>query len=150
MRTGMWDRIRSWWRPLSRGRARWTSSGGVVFNRRGEVALVKQHGRRAGLRWTFPKGKVDAGESVQEAAVREVREESGLRARITAYLGAYEGERAIVHYFVMVLEGDDRVHDGETVEVCFAAPGRARKLLRSRRDRAVLKRALDHQLGLTD
>jgi len=150
MPTGLWDRIRAWWQPPTSGATGWTSSGGVVFNRRGEVALVRQYGRRAGLRWTFPKGKVDDGESVQEAALREVHEESGLRARIIAYLGAYEGERATVHYFAMELVKDDGEHDGETEEVRFASPARARKLLRSRRDRSVLKRALDYQLGLLE
>lgn len=55
------------------------SAGGIVIKRYGgniKVLLIKDsYGR-----WTWPKGKIDKGESVAEAAIREVREETGLRS----------------------------------------------------------------------
>ena len=49
------------------------ASGGVLFNDEGEVLLIKRLGK-----WDLPKGKMDAGESTAEAALREVTEECGL------------------------------------------------------------------------
>src|SRR5262249_35145752 len=126
----------------------WESAGGIVFSRKGHIALVKQRARRGGLRWTFPKGRVDPGETREQAAVREVREESGLRVRLGAYIGAWETSRNVIHYYVMDLVRSGGVFDHETFEVRFVPATRARKLLSSKRDRAVLKRALDVVLGL--
>lgn len=50
------------------------AAGGVVENEKGELLLIyrKKH-------WDLPKGKLDEGESIEECAVREVEEETGLR-----------------------------------------------------------------------
>ena len=64
--------------------------------------------------WSFPKGKADPGESIEETALREVREETGIDARIIDQLPAvryiYEGternpRRKIVYYFLMEPSG---------------------------------------------
>ena len=144
-------RLRSLWRKASSigSGKKWVSAGGVVVGRRrGSIAIVKQRARRGHLRWTFPKGRVDPGESIQEAALREVYEESGLRARIVCHLGVYESPRNVIHYFLMDLVRIEGEHDDETIELRFATARDARKLLRSRRDRSVLQRALDALLGL--
>lgn len=62
------------------------SCGGVVFNR-GKVLLLykNQNGRYIG--WVLPKGAVEEGESHKEAALREVKEETGISARIVRYIG---------------------------------------------------------------
>lgn len=49
------------------------AAGGVVFNEEGSVLLIFRRGY-----WDLPKGKVDRGESIEAAALREVREETGL------------------------------------------------------------------------
>lgn len=125
----------------ARGKA--TSAGGVVLDRRGRVALVRQPDRDGDLRWTLPKGRVDPGETLEEAALREVLEESGVHARITAYIGVHEGKRSFIHYFRMVMtrvagEPDPR----ETVAMRFVPLARARELVRSARDRQVLALAV--------
>lgn len=59
-------------------------AGGIVFNQDREVLVIRnQIGKN-----TFPKGRIEAGESLSQAALREIREESGLtRVRIVRYLG---------------------------------------------------------------
>jgi 8-oxo-dGTP pyrophosphatase MutT (NUDIX family) len=49
------------------------AAGGLVFNSRGEVLMIKRNGR-----WDLPKGKLDEGETIEEAALREVEEECGI------------------------------------------------------------------------
>lgn len=67
------------------------SAGGVVARRRPdgewEVLLIATH---EGARWSLPKGHVEAGESEEDAAVREVREETGVTAEILAPLDTIE------------------------------------------------------------
>jgi len=121
---------------------RWISAGGVVFDRKGRIALVKQLDRTLRSRWTLPKGRLDAGESLEQAALREVYEESGLRARVAGYLGCHDGRRKRIHYFAMLLTADEGEHDDETEKVRFVKPAKARRLVRSQRDRAVLGWAL--------
>lgn len=120
----------------------WRSAGGVVVNDKGEIALIHQ---RKG--WTLPKGRLDPGEAIHQAARREVHEETGLRARIIGYLGVVEGLRHVTHYFLMALERDDGEHDDEVDEVRFFKPSKARRALHSRSDRLVLRRAVDLQEG---
>jgi 8-oxo-dGTP pyrophosphatase MutT (NUDIX family) len=128
--------------------AKWTSAGGIVFRKNGYIALVKQRARRGGLRWTFPKGRVDRGETIVQAAMREVREESGLHVRVGEHIGVWETSRSVIHYFVMDYVRKHGPFDEETFEVRFVEVTRARRLLSSKRDRQVLVRALDIRLGV--
>jgi 8-oxo-dGTP pyrophosphatase MutT (NUDIX family) len=114
------------------------SAGGVVFDSAGRVALVLQRNRAGRLRWTLPKGRLDDGETPLAAARREVGEETGLFVRVVAELGIYVGKRRSVHYFHMVVVRDHGEFDDETEERRFVTLGRARRMVRSRRDRVVL------------
>lgn len=58
------------------------SCGGVVMNK-GRVLLLKKFGGD----WVLPKGRIEPGESKEEAALREVREETGAIAEIRKYIG---------------------------------------------------------------
>ena len=124
-------------------RGKWTSAGGVVWDERDRIGLVLQPDRSGEARWTLPKGRLDPGESLEEAAAREVLEETGLRTRVVGYLGVHEGKRSFVHYFQMRVVRYERAPDPlETLEVRFVTVARARELLRSARDRRVLQSAL--------
>jgi 8-oxo-dGTP pyrophosphatase MutT (NUDIX family) len=91
---------------------RQTSAGGVLV-RRGEsgdeVLLASRRTRRGDLVWGLPKGLVERGESPEETAVREVREETGYHGRVRDRLGdvsywfVWEGTRIrkTVHFFLM-------------------------------------------------
>jgi 8-oxo-dGTP pyrophosphatase MutT (NUDIX family) len=67
------------------------SAGGLVYRRRGgEVTVVlagRRHPQSGALVWTIPKGHIEPGESSKTAAVREVREETGLEAEVEQPLG---------------------------------------------------------------
>jgi len=118
------------------------AAGGVVI-RDGLVALVH---RPRYDDWTLPKGKLDAGESFQEAAIREIDEETGLRTRLVRELPAvyYEvrGRPKVVRYWLMEVESDPGfVPNDEVDELRWLEPAAARSLLSYDRDRDVLMAA---------
>ena len=64
-------------------------AAGVVFSYDGGVLLVQRAIHPSYGKWVFPGGYVDRGETLESAALREVREESGLVVRLTRLLGVY-------------------------------------------------------------
>ena len=115
------------------------AAGGVVA-RDGRVAVVH---RPRYDDWTLPKGKLDPGESFEDAALREVDEETGLRARLVRELPAvsYEvrGRPKVVRYWLMEVESDRGfVASDEIDELRWLEPAQARALLTYDRDRDVL------------
>jgi len=87
-----------------------THGGGVVFRLASEgprYLLVEARGTRE--RWVFPKGHVEDGETAAVAALREVTEEAGVRARPIQRLRRVEqkkdGERILIAYFLMAYSG---------------------------------------------
>ena len=96
--------------------------------------------------WTLPKGKLDPGESFEEAALREVEEETGLRCRLLTELPAtyYEayGRPKVVRYWLMEPEADAPfTPNDETDELRWLTPQEALSLLSYDRDRDVLAAA---------
>lgn len=96
-----------------------THSGGVVYRERdGQIEFLLVTARRAPTDWVLPKGHIDPGESAEEAAVREVVEETGVTARITQFLDVSEqtvrGERQRVAMFLMVAESEGPSSEGRT------------------------------------
>jgi len=104
------------------------SSGGIVYRRRRglvEVALIRNRDR-----WCLPKGHVEEGERLQETALREVKEETGLEGRVTVKIGditywytnrTKKGEtirifKRVYFYLIRYLRGDVRRHDQEVEE----------------------------------
>ena len=62
---------------------------GVLTEIDGKVVMIRRNLEPGIGKWTFPAGFVDRGESVEEAAVRETEEESGLKVRLDGLLGVY-------------------------------------------------------------
>ena len=120
------------------------ASGGLVWRRgdRGlEVALVH---RPKYDDWTFPKGKLDPGEGWEEAALREVQEETGLRCRLGHELpsAAYtdpKGRAKVVRYWLMEPLDGSFSPSNEVDEMCWLPAGEARDVLTYEHDRALLR-----------
>ena len=114
------------------------AAGGVV-TRDGRIALIH---RPKYDDWTLPKGKLDRGEGFEEAALREVEEETGLRCRLLRELPSAryldpKGRRKVVRYWHMeAIDGEFAPND-EADELRWADPDDAGKLLTHERDREV-------------
>ncbi|MDO8573944.1 MAG: NUDIX domain-containing protein [Candidatus Daviesbacteria bacterium] len=125
------------------------SAGGIVLNNKGQV-LVTQHSRNK--HWSFPKGLIDPGQTTEEAALREVREEGGVEAEITGKVGyskyvyTFNDEKIfkIVTYFLMkYVSGDIADHDWEVSDIGWYKPEDALKRLSFSQDKQLLKKALE-------
>ena len=132
------------------------SAGGVVYRRRGrrvEVALISVGEQR---RWQLPKGLVGRGESPEEAALREVREETGLGCEVEGALEKVEywyfskgGARRVrfhkfVHFYLMrYVSGDVSGHDDEVNEARWVESGAAAGMLAFKGERKALAEALE-------
>ncbi len=84
------------------------SCGGVVIFK-GKILLLYKNFRNRYEGWVLPKGTIEKGETYQETALREVKEETGVNARINEYVGKSEYSFSIpgdvvekeVHWFLM-------------------------------------------------
>jgi len=94
------------------------AAGGIVarFVGSGRVELACIY-REARGDWTFPKGKLDAGETFEQAAIREVLEETGMTCRVDRFVGTTnythrKGKPKIVAYYLMsMIDGEFTPND---------------------------------------
>lgn len=97
---------------------------GVVVEKEGRIVLAKRGHEPNYGRWSFPSGYVDAGEKLEDAARREVLEETGLRVRIRKLLGVYsqKGERTIFVAYAGQAIGGEMEAGEECLEVAAFLP----------------------------
>ena len=129
------------------------SAGGVVYRRGEEGIEVVLVGRRRERLWALPKGKPDGNEEPEETALREVREETGLEARIEQPLGdvAYwytgaDGQRVhktVTYYLMQPVGGDVADHDHEFDDVAWVHLSEAERLLTHRNQLHILRRVAE-------
>lgn len=115
-----------------------------------EVLLAARRTRRGEVVWGLPKGLVEQGESFEETAVREVREETGFEGAITAPLGSvsywfvWEGTRInkTVHFFLMELTGGDAAfRDMEMEDVDWFPLATAAESIAFNSEREIIQKA---------
>lgn len=122
--------------PLNRGHVvieEPTHSGGVVVRDDGPVRrFLLVTARRQPGQWVFPKGHIETGESVEEAAMREVLEEAGVEAIVVSPLGSteYKTARELVRaqFFLMRYVSEERPGEGRR-RAWFTAAEAQRALL---------------------
>jgi 8-oxo-dGTP pyrophosphatase MutT (NUDIX family) len=119
------------------------AAGGVVWRGNGRgVEVLVVHRPKYGD-WTFPKGKLDPGETHEQAALREVEEETRLRCRLGVELAATsyddrKGRPKQVRYWAMTVEAGDFQPTDEVDRVQWLRPEDAAGVLSYERDLEVL------------
>ncbi len=126
------------------------SAGGVVFrkneNGQPEILLI-----RVKTRWSFPKGNIERGEPKDQAALREVKEETGVDAKILDYLGEVDYwynigltkiHKFVYYYLMEYLYGDVVPQKEEIDEAKFMSIAEAEKSLSYSTDKEILDRAI--------
>ncbi len=119
------------------------AAGGLLVRRRGnglQIALVH---RPVHQDWSFPKGKLEVGETYEEAARREVEEETGIAGRLLRFIGHVEytdrkGRPKVVAYWVMAPESGSFSVNTEVDELRWLDLPAAGQLLSYQRDRELL------------
>jgi 8-oxo-dGTP pyrophosphatase MutT (NUDIX family) len=129
------------------------SAGGVVTDSEGQVAIIATRNLKGERVWGLPKGHPRPGESLLEAAVREVEEETGLEVRPLSsepaarieywYVRAGRRIHKQVAYFRMTATGGDGSgHDSEVEQVVLLPFSEARERLTYQNERRLLEEVL--------
>jgi 8-oxo-dGTP pyrophosphatase MutT (NUDIX family) len=124
-----------------------TSAGGVIFRDRNnsiEVALILN-----GNRWCLPKGLIELGETTREAALREVREETGLQGKVIKKIGQINYEfirdklyfKTVHFYLIRYIAGSTQNHDSEVDKANWFPIQKALELLAHFSERSILEKA---------
>src|SRR5207253_11240703 len=122
------------------------SAGGLVVDDAGRVLLIRARDLRNQPVWTLPKGALNPGESAADAALREVREETGWECEVVRELDAVtywfqrDGRRIkkTVRWFLMRPPEKVGDHDQEVDEVAWLEPDEAPRRLRHDSDRRLV------------
>jgi 8-oxo-dGTP diphosphatase len=125
------------------------AAGGLVWRRAGDTIAIAIAHRPRYDDWSLPKGKLDKGESWEEAALREVEEETGMRCRLGDELEPVtyqdrKGRDKVVRYWLMEPEDDtDFVPNDEVDQLRWMAPPEAVEILSYPRDRELVQAAAE-------
>lgn len=121
---------------------RYKVTASTVIVEDGRILLVKQGRGSTRGRWSLPGGRVDFGERVEDAALRETLEESGYRARLGELVGSYQyrngrGVACLQMVFTAAIAGGSPCPDGE--EITDVAWFELAELKRLRRRRLLVR-----------
>ena len=127
------------------------AAGGVLWRQSGDQRQFAIIHRPKYDDWTLPKGKLDPGETHEQAAMREVSEETGFSVELGAGLGEtfyeHDDRPKRVRYWAMRAAGGQFRPNAEVDDIRWLPPEDARRLLTYERDRAVLDRFTDGGLS---
>lgn len=130
-----------------------TSAGGLVVHpETGAAALIGRLDRRGRLLWSLPKGHIEAGETAEQAAVREVQEETGIIGEVLAPLGTIDFwfvaedrrvHKTVHHYLMRALGGELCDEDVEVSEVAWVPLDELEGRLAYADERRLIRHATD-------
>ena len=133
-----------------------TSAGGIILRDvKGELKIALAQRRKNSKPWTLPKGHVDPGESLEQAALREIYEETGLQnVQLLKYLGSFfreslksngDIEQKTIHFFLAYSPASKAFSeptDPSFLEVGWFTPELALEMLPNEDDRTFLREHL--------
>ncbi len=127
------------------------SAGGVVWRRReGDLIEIVLCGRRSESLWGLPKGTPDLGETIEQTALREVEEETGLKVRLGEPVGTIEYwfmaggvryHKRVHHWLMEPVGGDVSGHDHEFDDVEWLEIGEAKARATYENERKIIAEA---------
>ena len=133
-----------------------TSAGGLVVDLGGlppRAAVIARLNRAGRLEWCLPKGHLEEGETPEQAAIREIEEETGIRGRVLSPLGtidfwfSVEGKRVhkLVHHYLLEATGGSlsiaNDPDREAVDVAWVPLDQLGKTLAFPNERKLAREA---------
>lgn len=137
-----------------------TSAGGLVVADYGvaepRVALIARADRRGRLSWSMPKGHIEPGETPEEAAVREIAEETGIVGHVLRPIGSIrfwfvaDGRRihkTVHHFLLRAIGGALSTADHEVTDVAWVSLPDAIERLAHADERELAARAYDMLTG---
>ncbi|HEY1972292.1 MAG TPA: NUDIX hydrolase [Pseudonocardia sp.] len=128
-----------------------TSAGGLVVDHALSIAaVIGRLDRRGRLLWSLPKGHIEAGETPEQAAVREVQEETGILGEVLAPLGTIDFwfvaedrrvHKTVHHFLLRMLGGELSDTDVEVTEVAWVPLDELEAKLAYADERRLVRRA---------
>ncbi len=124
------------------------SAGGVVFKKEDEKVYILLI--RVKKRWSFPKGNIERNEKKEEAALREVKEETGIEAEVIDYLGdieywyyleGFKIHKFVYYYLMEYKSGKITPQKEEIDEAKFVELEKCYEILSYDKDKNILKKA---------
>jgi len=118
----------------------------------GSAAVIGRLDRRGRLLWSLPKGHIEIGETAEEAAVREVEEETGIIGRVVAPLGTIDFwfvaedrrvHKTVHHFLLQALGGELSDQDIEVSEVAWVPLDELEARLAYADERRLIRRATE-------
>ena len=118
----------------------------------GTAAVIGRLDRRGRLLWSLPKGHIEAGETAEQAAVREVEEETGIIGRVVAPLGTIDFwfvaedrrvHKTVHHFLLRALGGELSDSDVEVAEVAWVPLDELESRLAYADERRLIRRATE-------
>ncbi|MFN2494880.1 MAG: NUDIX hydrolase [Pseudonocardiaceae bacterium] len=130
-----------------------TSAGGLVVDTEtSRAAVIARLDRRGRLLWSLPKGHIENGETAEQAAVREVAEETGINATVVASLGSIDYwfvaddrrvHKTVHHFLLRAMGGELSDADVEVTKVAWVPLPNLQQRLAYADERRLVRRAAD-------
>ena len=125
-----------------------TGAGVLVVEKDGRIWMTKPTNEFGGYKHTFPKGTVEDGINLQASAIKEAYEETGMKVKITGFLGDFERTTSKARYYVAERVGGNPSDMGwESQAIRLANFKAARELLNNHVDKDILD-SLEHEMSI--